>query len=421
MASTTTEQSTVRLAVVGVTGYGWSLVQHILKSSAALSCRLVAAADNQMSKAPERVERLKAEGVELYDDALEMYQALSGRCEGMYVATGIHSHEPLAVAAFRAGFPLHLEKPAAATVQEVGRILEEMNRAGQFCLVGFQAVHSDEIRFIKDRVVSGRLGKVKALTCWASWPRGQAYYERNDWAGRLRAGGRWVLDGPASNALGHQVTNLLLLASAQPSRLAGLRAVRAELYAASPITGHDTAAIEMVTTEGQTAHMLVTHCGLREFGPVIEIEASRGKAVYQAKTGASITYDDGSSESCPASADSGRGAMIANFVEAIRAGNGSALRCPLSQARTMTLALNGAHESSRRIHRIPADRCRQVDEGRTGPRTVVDGLDELLASAAKQRCLLSDLPDAPPWTVATDAFPLEGYERFPQQFRDSSD
>ena len=60
---------TVRLAVVGFTGYGWSLARHILAASAEQGCRLVAAAENRMSTAPDRVERLQAEGVELFDDA----------------------------------------------------------------------------------------------------------------------------------------------------------------------------------------------------------------------------------------------------------------------------------------------------------------------------------------------------------------
>ncbi len=407
----------IALAVVGITGYGWSLIQQIQKASSALDCRLLAAADNQMSKAPERVERLKADGVQLFDDAAKMYEALAGRCDGVYVATGIHSHEPLAVAALQAGYALHLEKPAAATVQEVDRMLEELARSGRFCLVGFHAVHSDEIRFIKDRVVAGRLGAVRSLTCRASWPRGKAYYERNEWAGRLRVGERWVLDGPASNALAHQITNMLLLASPQANRLAAPTKVRAELYAASRIEGHDTAAIEIRTAEGQTARLLVTHCGAEAFGPVIEIDAERGRAVYESKVGATITYDDGSSESCPASADSGRGEMIANFVAAVAANDGSALRCPLVEARAMTLAMDGAHESSGSIARIPAAACRTGTGERGGERTVVDGLDELVAEAGQNQCLLSDLPGAPPWARATAEFDLAGYSSFPQRFQ----
>ena len=408
---------TVRLALVGFSGYGWSLARHILTASADGSCRLVAAAENRMSAAPERVEKLRVQGVELFDDALKMLDALKGRCDAIYIATGPTSHEALATAAFVAGLPVHLEKPAAPTVQEVDRLVAAMERSGKFCLVGFHAVHSDDIRFVKERVVDGRLGRVERLVCWANWPRGRGYYDHSDWLGRLRVGEQWVLDGPATNALAHQVTNILLLASAEPNRLAIPASVRAELYVAGPITGHDTAAIEIVTAAGQTAVLLVSHCGAEPFGPVIEIEAARGRVFWEQKTGAKITYTDGRTESCAAPADMGRAAMIANFVQAVRRGDGGELRCPLAESRAETLVVNGAHESSEAIHRIDPACCRTVEDEQWRARKVVDGLNELLAEAARRRCLLSDVPGAPPWVVATERFDLAGYRQFPQRFR----
>jgi predicted dehydrogenase len=408
---------TVRLAIVGFTGYGWSLAQQILKASAAQNCRLVAAADNQMSKTPDRVEKLRAAGVELFDDAVKMFGALPGWCEAVYIATGTPSHEPLTLAAFDAGFPVHLEKPPAATIQEVDSMLDAMRRAEKFCQVGFHAVHADDVRFLKQRIVEGRLGKVQTLVCWASWPRGQDYYSRADWLGRLRLGTRWVLDGPATNALAHHITHMLLLASAQPNRLARPARVRAELYAAGPITGHDTAAIEIITTDSQTATLLVTHCGQEQFGPFLEIQAERGKATWNQKKGVEITYIDGNREFCPAPADLGRGEMIANFVQAVRANDPAGLRCPLAEARAMTLVADGAHESSQTIIRIDAAHCRTIQDDKLGPRTVVDGLDAQLVEAAGRRCLISDLPDAPSWAVATQPFELSGYKKFPKRFR----
>ena len=98
----------VRLAIVGVTGYGWGLVQKINAASEQLGCRLVAAADDQLAKLPERAKELTDAGVELFDDALAMFDALRGKCEGVYIATGIGSHAPLAIAAARAGYHVHL-------------------------------------------------------------------------------------------------------------------------------------------------------------------------------------------------------------------------------------------------------------------------------------------------------------------------
>ena len=302
-------------------------------------------------------------------------------------------------------------------------MLEALRRAGRLCLVGFQALHSEDIRFIKDRIVSGRLGRVSTLACWAGWPRPAAYYARNDWAGRLRAGGAWVLDGPATNALAHQVANMLFLASPEPDRLASPSAVRAELYAAGPIESHDTAAIEILTAEGPRAHFLATHCSETVHEPIIEIQAERARVSWAMRKGLTISYHDGSRETFGFDFQQ-HGRMVANFVQAVRATEGGAppaggfgpLGCPLSEARKVVLALNGAHESSRAVHRVPESDARREGEGESA-RTVIPGIDRWLEQAAASGTLLSDLRDGPPWSVRTERFSLEGYRQFPQVFR----
>jgi len=412
----------IRLALVGFGGYGWNLIQAINQVAEQVGCRLIAAADARLAAIPEKAHELSAAGVELFSDPLAMFDVLRGKCDAVYVATGIPTHAQLAIAAARAGYHVHLEKPPAATVQELDEMLAALVAAHRFCLVGFQALHGDDIRFIKDRVVSGRLGRVKTLACRAGWPRDRAYYTRNDWAGKLRVqdAGRggpahdaWVLDGPAANALAHQITNMLFLASPEPNRLATPTSVRAELYAAGPVESHDTAAIEIHTAEGARAWFLASHCSEANFGPTIEIEAERGRVVWGMRDGACIRCADGPEECCPR--DNGAPKMVANFVEAVRANDRSLLRCDLAEARKFVLALDGAHESSGRIHRIGPEHSRRVGEGAES-RTVVAGLDELLTRAGQQCCLFSDAGDRPPWAVTTEAFPLAGYQGFPLQF-----
>ena len=96
----------VRLAIVGIGGYGWNLVQTIKEVSQDVGCRLVGAADTRLSAFPERVRELCDDGAELFDDALRMFEALRGKCEAVYIATGIDSHTPLTVAAAEAAVGL---------------------------------------------------------------------------------------------------------------------------------------------------------------------------------------------------------------------------------------------------------------------------------------------------------------------------
>ena len=285
------------------------------------------------------------------------------------------------------------------------------------CVVGFQGLTDEALGLIKQRVVSGRLGDVRRLTCRAGWPRKRSYFNRNAWAGRLKADGRWVLDGPVTNALAHQVAHMLYLASPQENHLADPVAVRAELYAAGETESHDTAAVEIRTAAGQTATLLVTHRSAEEFGPIIEVEAGSGTATWSSKDGTNIHYTDGSMESCPPDKDTGRIQMITRFIEAVRADDPSMLRCSLDQAAKMTLAGNGAHESSGRIYRIPAGLCREIDAGADDKRIVVEGMDALIHQAADASCLFGDLPDRPAWAATTEPFDLTDYRSFPQRFR----
>jgi predicted dehydrogenase len=405
----------VRLAIVGIGGYGFSLVHNIIELSRQGSCKLVAAADSQLARFGENVQFLRSQGVELFDDALAMFRQLQGRCDGVYIATGIGSHTFLTVEALTAGYPVHLEKPPAAAVQDVDAMLAAMKQAGQFCLVGFQGMHAADIRFIKDRIVAGKLGRVRSIVCHAGWPRDAQYYGRNDWSGRLKAGAHWVLDGPATNALAHQITNMLLLASPRAGQLAEVTRAHAELYRAGDTDSHDTAAIGWTTAEGADLHLYVSHRTQDNWGPIIDVQAERGAANWQTGKGATIAYADGRTETCPPDEKSSL-KMVENFVTAVTLDDGALLRCPLAEARKMVLALDAAHESSGRVHLIADNHWHRVDAGTPRERIVVDGLDDVIRQSAAAKCLPSQLPSPPAWAVATLPFEVGDYRNFPQWF-----
>jgi predicted dehydrogenase len=408
----------IRLGLVGIGGYGWSLAKTIEKVRKWAGCRLVAAADTRMDEFPERLAELEESGVALFTDAVEMYDAMQGKCDAMVIATGIASHEPLATRAVRAGYHVHIEKPAAATVQEVDSILAALHERERMSIVGYQAVHGNDIRFLKEQICAGAIGEVQSLVCHAGWPRQRRYYDRTPWAGSLKQGDRWVLDGPAMNALNHQINNMLHLASCQTGGFATPSAVRAELYAAGPITGHDTAAISIETAEGPRAVFLATHCLTGYWGPKMTIQGSAGSAEWRMRGHAVIRPDNGDEMRIEAE-NVEHGEMVANFCEAIREDDPSRIRCDVAAGRQTILALDGAYESSRRVHRIGAEHVETHHQGTPRQQIAIRGVEDAIHAAAKRGCLLSDLDDAPPWTVATKPFDLEVYTEFPVQFEGS--
>ncbi|NLW85408.1 MAG: Gfo/Idh/MocA family oxidoreductase [Planctomycetes bacterium] len=405
----------INVALVGIGGYGASLLNTLANCQAKGVCKLVAAADGKAGELPQ-AKKLADENVKVFTDALAMFKEMRGKCQLAVIGTGIPSHEFLATAAARHGFCLHLEKPPAATVQEVDNMLKALDDNGVFCQVGFQAVHGSGIRFLKQRIVEGRLGELVSLSCFANWPRWDAYFARNAWAGRLKAGDTWVLDGPATNALCHQLANMLLLANTQPGRYAQPTAVRAELYSAGTVEAHTTAAIEITTAGGPKAYFLGSHVApavdCQSVGPIIVIKGSKGTGVYSHPC--RIDYADGSFEEQQREKDPST-LMMLNLIEAVEKGDESLLRCPLAEARKAVLVIDGAHESSGRVHHIDQPHAREVVE-EEGRRFVVDGMEDVLKTCADQCLLPSDLKNPPAWAVAGEEFNLDAYNHFPRRF-----
>jgi predicted dehydrogenase len=404
-----------RIGLIGFGGYGWQLAQQIFRHGEDLGCRLVAAADGRLDALDEPVRQLRERDVALYDDALAMLDDRQGRCDIVMIATGIATHRPLLERVAGGGFAIHLEKPPAAAVQDVDAMIDAVDRAGVPCLVGFQQIHDDSLQEFHRYLSAGKLGTIRSATCVACWPRPRSYYDRNDWAGRLGGPDGWVLDGPASNALSHQINNLLFLLGPQEGSYARPASVRGELYVAGPLESHNTAAIEMHLPDGLAVQYLLSHAVREQSGPVIEIVGDRGRARWPIRNALEVEYADGRTESVESTGRE-RTAMIANLLHAVETGRAEDLRCDLRQARQMVLTLDTAHESSGCIHRID-DRYCTLHERDDAPTLVhVDGLEAILQRCAEQRSLPSDLSDKPEWAVATEPFTTDGYDRFPQRF-----
>src|SRR5690606_32777148 len=130
----------------------------------------------------------------------------------------------------------------------------------------------------KSALLDGTIGKIKRASVFAAWARNDAYFARNDWAGKFKHRGTWVLDSPANNAMSHHVNLPLfllgssLLESAEPVR------VQAELYRARPIENYDTASMRIELPGGVELILAMTHAVDRTEGPVYRIEGDAGVA-----------------------------------------------------------------------------------------------------------------------------------------------
>ncbi len=355
------------------------------------------------------VERLTARGCRICVSLEEMLA--EGQIDLVGVPTGIAQHVPMATQTMEAGYNVLIEKPIAATIQEARALREVERRTGRWCAVGFQFVYSPTIQWLKERLRSGRLGALREARAMVGWPRNAQYYARNSWAGQLRQGKAWVLDGPATNATAHHLHNMLYLAASQGG--AEIAAVRAELYRAAPIPGYDTSCIEVLMDSGTRLLHCASHALHEALEPVMDVICERGTVHWQAEdNSALIRYADGQEERC---ADPDRDTMHARVFEQVArlaAGLEPAPLCGLAEAEPHVLAIDLAFESSEGIATILPPHA-EPGGANDGPALAyIQGMEELLRQALASGRMFSEL--AAPWARPTLAAPARGYERFPR-------
>jgi predicted dehydrogenase len=282
------DRKPVTIGLIGVGGYGRVHLQAIRRAQDRGLVRLVAAVI--LPGQEEDTEReLRALGVLIYRSHEEMLaRAPRESGDGMElvgVPCGIGQHAPLSIAALRAGYHVLCEKPAAGNHREALAMLRAARETGKILAIGYQNMYTPMIRRIKELTLEGWgggvLGRLLTATCSARWPRGAAYYGRNEWAGHLTAEGREIFDSPVQNALAHYLQDMLFVAGpdarscATPVRLYG------ENYRAKAIESADTQFLRIGTREGPTLVFMATHACSGTQDPIVEYAYERGTITWR--------------------------------------------------------------------------------------------------------------------------------------------
>lgn len=400
----------IRYGIVGIGGFAATWVRCLAELEAEGVARLAAAVVRRPQHYGEQLARLQAAGVAIYPDLDAMLAGGRGAIDVIGIPTGIAYHEPMATRAMEAGYNVIVEKPVAGTVQEVRRLQEVEKRTGRWCAVGYQWCYTPTAQWIVSRLTAGDLGRVREARAMIAWPRDSHYYARNAWAGQLRDGDRWILDGPATNATAHFLTQLLYYVAAQQGRPAAIDAVRAELYRAKPIPSYDTSCIEVRMADGARLLHYVSHSVVRQSDPVIHLECERGTVDWTYDDVATIRYADGRREQYANPAPERVHTLPFRQTARVAAGLDPAPLCGLAEGGPHVLAINLAFESSRGVMSIPAD-CLLLSQAPSGGELiVVQGMEDALLQAYADGVMFSDL--GLPWARATEAVSAEGYTDF---------
>lgn len=401
------QDSAVKLGVAGLGGYARQIIDLVGQCGAQCdpAVQLTAVCDPNLIAHPEVIDSLKAMGVAIYDD----YQKMLGHAglEAVWLPVPIDLHIPFAEAALAQGLAVMIEKPVAGTIDELDRLIAARDAAGRPVLVGFQDVYDAVTLPLKQRLVSGGLGKLRRASVWGCWPRDTQYFGRASWAGAIKRGDTWVLDSPVNNAMAHFVNIVLFLLGPEPTRSAVPTAIEAELYRAAKIENYDTAAIRVSLQDQADFLVLLTHACRQQIGPTIDLETDRGHVRW---TPSQLTITLDGQTNVQTRDGQMRWGMLDCYAKVIRGlPHPKRHAATLEVARSHALIVNGVSQATA-VRPVPDDQIVPVERD-AGKIYSIPGIEELFEHCAAEGKLLHESGQLP-FTAPPGRLDLQGYTHF---------
>jgi predicted dehydrogenase len=265
----------IRLALIGVGGYGRYHLEMIRQLVRENLVELIAVADHFLGEMPEVRFTLMTAGIRCYAD-YRLLLAGEPDLDLVTVVSPIPLHETMVQDVLACGHRIYLEKPPVPTIQQLLSLIRL--DAHEKVTVGFQMLRYPQVLRLKEWMVSGALGDVLSMTATACWPRSTGYYQRATWAGKLLLDGVPVFDGPSSNGLAHLIQLIVFLGGEEGRFCAVPDWVEGEFYRVRPIEGYDLAAIAGAFPNQIKFTTLLAHCGSEAEPFRIRIKGTRGGA-----------------------------------------------------------------------------------------------------------------------------------------------
>ncbi len=366
-----------RVALIGVSGYGRIHLQLAREGRERGELDIVAAAVINPAEEEANVAELSAHGCAIYSDYREMLARHAGRIDLCLIPTGIHLHARMTVDALRAGANVLVEKPLAASMDEVRAIQSAERESGRFVAVGFQDYYDAGTAWLQERLRAGAIGEIRSVRFLGIWPRPRSYFSRNNWAGRLRVGDDPVLDSPLNNAFGHFVMLSLLFAGVDET---SIHAESVELFRAHAIESFDTGVVTLRTAGGVRLWFGASHASTVALEPEILIEGSAGQACWRYENEAWIRDGSGRVERRPVGDQTAaRRAMMAEVLRRLQ--DPAAPVCTTQEAARHTALVEAIHRTAS-VADFPAGAVSWVgSSGASSAVPVVVGLDASLRQA----------------------------------------
>jgi hypothetical protein len=256
--------------------------------------------------------------------------------------------------------------------------------------------------------MDGIFGKPVQLKTLCLWPRDEAYYKRNDWAGKIKdSQEKWVLDSPANNAMAHFLHNLFYVLGDKLDGCAMPSEVTAELYRAYPIENYDTAACRAFTPDGVEILFYASHTTSGDLGPMFTMEFEKATITFGDVADDVIAMDRKGNTKRYGSPEAEH--PLLKLFEAVRTiREPGTILCGPEASIAQTLCMNGMQES---VSEIIDFSTSKIDSDPECSRRWVKNLLQELESCYKRGILPSEA--GLDWACSGKSVNLENYHHFP--------
>ena len=393
----------IKACIIGISGFGQVHYDLLTAEQAAGNVHIVGAAIINQDEEAEKCAHLREVGCRIYDDYTVMLKELSGTADICFIPTGTPLHMPMTVAAVEAGMHVFVEKPAAGALQDVRTMQGAAKTANKLVAVGYQHMYAPTTLQLKKDILDNRIGAVEAIKCRVTWPRDSVYYNRNNWAGKLRIGDSWALDSPFNNAVAHDLMMMLFLAGPTEREAATPISVEAELYRANDIESTDTACIRIQTDTGIPLLFYATHACSDYFGPEVCARGTAGNLSWTHKDTCIEPKGEAKQVLDKLNIDPLRKNMMSSVLDMVN--GGTSFYCDLEAASKQTIVVNAVHQACE-IHTVAGEQ-ETLDNGAV--RTAIPGIEDVFDKACTEEKLFSEM--GIPWAKPSstlDCIDLQG-------------
>lgn len=400
------DRQPISVLMVGIGGYGHDYLQVLLDECSPSQVDLRAVVD----PCPEKAllyETLKRMGIKIYPSLKDFYER-GGSADLVVISSPLHFHIPDSLKALSQGSHVLCDKPLGTTVQDIDHLMRWRDQSDRQVMVGYQWSYSSAIQALKKDVGGGLWGKPVRFKTLCFWPRDFAYYQRNNWAGKIRdKNGRWILDSPAGNAMAHFLHNLFYILGEKLETSAFPAQVTAELYRVYPIENYDSIACRVLTSSDCELLFYASHAVPQDLGPMFSLEFTQAEVTYGEDVRDIIARDRQGPKKTYGSPDAGH--PFKKLFESLKivAGEKTVI-CGPEAARPQTLCMNGIQDSVEEITTLPK-KLRQ-EETASG-RIWVNDLARVFYQCYQKGILPSEAGVT--WARRGRSLDLTGYRFFP--------